>query len=148
MIINFKAPILGKHEDISLTSDDTFSLYMVGKGFVIFLTDNQLYSPIDGVISHIFSTNHVIAIKHESGIQVLIHLGLGSVELKGKGIKSYVELNQRVNQGDLIMSFDYDYLKTHIKSLAIPIAFVQKNSLKINKIIKNEPYLNMILDIE
>jgi len=148
MIINYRAPILGKHEDISLTPDDTFSSYMVGPGFVIFPEDNQLFSPIDGVISHVFSSKHVIAIKHESGIQVLIHLGLGSVELQGKGITSYVELNQRVNQGDLIMSFEYDYFKDHIKSLAIPIVFVQKASLKVNKIIKKEQYLNMILEVE
>lgn len=147
MIINYRAPIKGEHLDVSMTHDDTFSKYMVGKGFVIYPTDNKIYAPIDGMISHIFPTKHAIAIKHVSGINVLIHLGFGTVDLNGKGIILFIEMNQIVKQGDLLLSFDYDYLKRNTKSMDVPVVFMQKENLKIIKIEAGTTYAQMIIDV-
>lgn len=147
MTINYKAPILGEHHDVSMTHDDTFSAYLVGKGFVIYPTDHNLYAPIDGVISHIFPTKHAIAIKHSSGVNVLIHLGFGTVDLKGQGITSYIKVNQEVKQGDLLLSFDFDYLKQNLQSMDIPVVFMQKENLKIISTIEESPRINLILDV-
>jgi glucose-specific phosphotransferase system IIA component len=133
MRVDYLSPILGKHMDVSHAPDDTFQAYMLGVGFVIFPDDNKIYSPTDGVVSLIFPTKHAIAVKHASGIQILIHLGFGTVDLKGEGITLHVELHQQVKQGDLLLSFDFDFLSKHATSLATPVVFLQNKHLTILK---------------
>ncbi len=147
MRINYRAPILGEHLDISKTPDDTFSNYYVGKGFVIFPSDHLIYAPIDGIITHIYPTKHVIVITHDSGINIMIHLGLEAGNLQGTGINHTVKLNQRVTQGDLLMTFDFDYLKTNLKSLVIPIVFVQKNHMEVISSNSKNSVIEMMLEI-
>lgn len=147
MIIDYRAPMKGEHLDISMTHDDTFSQHLVGNGFVIFPIDNKIYAPIDGIISHIFPTKHAIAIKHSSGINVLVHLGFGTVNLKGEGITSYIEMNQKVKQGDLLLSFDFDFLKRNTSSMDIPVVFMQKNMLNIIEVKVETPYIHMLIDV-
>lgn len=147
MIINYRAPIKGEHHDVSMTHDDTFSQYLVGKGFVIYPADHKLYAPIDGKVVHIFPSKHAIVIKHETGINILIHLGFGTVELKGQGINTFVEVDQTVKQGDLLLTFDYDFLSRNVISMDVPVVFMQKDNLKILKIDNNGDFVEMILDI-
>ncbi|MBN2299606.1 MAG: PTS glucose transporter subunit IIA [Acholeplasmataceae bacterium] len=148
MIINYRAPILGEHFDVSKTPDDTFSNYLVGKGFVIFPKDHFIYAPIDGIITHIFPTKHIIVITHDSGINLMIHLGLESGILKGEGINLEVKLNQKVQQGDLVMSFDYDYLKEKLTSLVIPVVFIQKNHLEIIESNFKNSIIELLLNVD
>lgn len=147
MIINYRAPIKGEHHDVSMTHDDTFSQYLVGKGFVIYPTDHQLYAPIDGKVVHIFPSKHAIVIKHETGINVLIHLGFGTVDLKGQGIHTFVEINQRIKQGDLLLTFDYDFLNRTAINMDVPVVFMQKDNLRILEVDENGEFVKMILDV-
>ena len=133
MRVDYLSPIQGKHMDVSHAPDDTFQAYMLGVGFVIFPEDNRIYAPVDGVISMIFLTKHAIAIKHSSGIQVLIHVGFGTSELLGNGFTLHVSLHQMVKQGDLLLTLDVDYLSKHAISLATPVVFVQHKNLAILK---------------
>jgi glucose-specific phosphotransferase system IIA component len=145
MRVDYLSPILGKHMDVSHAPDDTFQAYMLGVGFVIFPDDNKIYSPTDGVVSLIFPTKHAIAVKHASGIQILIHLGFGTVDLKGEGITLHVELHQHVKQGDLLLSFDFDFLSKNALSLATPVVFLQNKHLTILKeeIINQKLYMQL-----
>jgi glucose-specific phosphotransferase system IIA component len=131
MKINYQSPLSGKHLDITYAPDDTFSKGMLGCGFVIFPNDDKIFSPVDGIISLVFPTKHAIAIKHESGINVLIHLGFGTVDLKGEGIELYVKLHDEVKKGDLRMQFDLPFLEKNAMSIATPVVFLQKNELTI-----------------
>jgi len=131
MIIDYVSPVLGKHMDVSHSPDDTFQAYMLGVGFVIFPVDHHIYSPVDGVISLIFKSKHAVAIKHATGVQVLIHLGFGTVDLNGEGITLHVELHKEVKQGDLLLSFDMDFLTKNARSIATPVVFVQQKHMKI-----------------
>jgi PTS system glucose-specific IIC component len=131
MKIDYQSPILGKHLDISYAPDDTFSRGMLGVGFVIFPEDDRIYSPIDGIISLVFPTKHAIAVKHVSGINILIHLGFGTVDLKGEGIHLCVTLHDEVKQGDLLMTFDKPFLEKNAISLATPVVFLQKEHLNV-----------------
>ncbi len=147
MIIDYRAPIKGEHLDVSMAHDDTFSQYLVGNGFVIYPTDNKIFAPIEGIISHIFPTKHAIVIKHNSGINVLIHLGFGTVNLKGENIISFVEINQTVKQGDLLLSFDFEFLKRNTSSMDIPVVFMQKNNLEIIELKAETPYIHMLIAV-
>jgi glucose-specific phosphotransferase system IIA component len=139
MKIDYQSPIIGKHLDISYAPDDTFSRGMLGVGFVIFPEDDHIYSPIDGIISLVFPTKHAIAIKHASGINILIHVGFGTVDLNGEGISLCVKLHDEVKQGDLLVEFDRPFLEKNAISTATPVVFLQKDHLKIiNEDIKDQ----------
>jgi len=131
MRINYQSPLSGKHLDISYAPDDTFSKGMLGCGFVIFPTDDKIYAPIDGIISLVFPTKHAIAIKHDSGINVLIHVGFGTVDLKGEGIELFVKLHDEVKKGDLLIQYDLPFLEKNAMSIATPVVFLQKNHISI-----------------
>ncbi len=148
MKLDYQSPILGAHLDISNTPDETFSSYMAGQGFVVFPIDNQIYSPVDGTITHIFPNKHAFVIKHDSGINLLIHIGLGTGELKGEGVHLLVEQSQQVKQGDHLAHFDFDFLKTHIEALVVLVVFVQKDSLTILNQNHESTYMKMILDVQ
>ncbi|TNF08553.1 MAG: PTS glucose transporter subunit IIA [Bacillota bacterium] len=131
MKIDYQSPIIGKHLDISYAPDDTFSRGMLGVGFVIFPEDDHIFSPIDGIISLVFPTKHAIAIKHVSGINILIHVGFGTVDLKGEGINLCVKLHDEVKQGDLLIQFDRPFLEKNAISTATPVVFLQKEKLEV-----------------
>jgi len=132
MIINYMSPVKGEQFDVSKASDDVFSQGLLGSGFVIHPTDHYVYAPIDGVISMIFPTKHAIAIKNESGIVILIHIGFNTVDLKGNGFTLYAQLNQSVKQGDLILEFDDDYLRKNASSLDTSVVFMQRDLIHVH----------------
>jgi glucose-specific phosphotransferase system IIA component len=147
MKINYRSPICGKHVDVTYAPDDTFSMRLLGCGFVVYPEDDQVYSPIDGIISLVFPTKHAIAVKHDSGINVLIHLGFGTVDLKGEGIHLFVKLHQAVKQGELLMSFDKPFLEKNAISIATPVVFLQKENLTILSETTLKGYAELELDI-
>ena len=147
MKIHFVSPIAGILEDVSRTPDDTFSQGLLGPGFVITPTDDQIYAPCDGKISLLFPTHHAIAIHHASGINILIHIGFGTVDLKGEGFMVHKMLHDDVKQGDLLISFDDDFLRKHAISMAVPVVFLQKENLTILSKKEKNNFVEMELDI-
>ncbi|MDX9691315.1 MAG: PTS glucose transporter subunit IIA [Acholeplasmataceae bacterium] len=148
MKLDYQSPIIGKHLDISYAPDDTFSRGMLGCGFVIFPEDDKIYSPIDGIISLVFPTKHAIAVKHVSGINILIHLGFGTVDLKGEGINIHVKLHDEIKKGDLLVQFDKPFLERNAISTATPVVFLQKEKCTIlNEDVSNQR-IQLELDIE
>jgi glucose-specific phosphotransferase system IIA component len=129
------APITGKLVDITAESDQVFSQKMVGDGIAIEPEDGLVVAPCRGRIVQIFSTNHAIGIETEQGIDVLIHLGLDTVELKGEGFERIAKEGQIVKPGDLLIKMDLEIIKNYGKSTITP--FIITNIDKINKIEKN-----------
>ncbi|MFU8792442.1 MAG: PTS sugar transporter subunit IIA [Acholeplasmataceae bacterium] len=124
----YKHPFEGQCLDVTQTPDEVFSQKLLGPGFVYQPTSGFVIAPIDGMISMVFPTKHAISIKHTSGFEVLIHVGLDSVELKGEGFTHYVTLNQKVSIGDPILSFDLDLIKEKAITYS-PVVFVQMQTL-------------------
>ena len=147
MRISYRSPIYGKHLDVTHAPDDTFSMRLLGCGFVIYPEDNHVYSPIDGLISLVFPTKHAIAVKHQSGINILIHLGFGTVDLNGEGIEIHVKLHQEVKQGELLMSFDKPFLEKNAISIATPVVFLQKETMEIISENHSNQFVELELDI-
>lgn len=127
-----KAPITGVAVKLEEVPDDVFAKKLIGDGIAIEPTDNILYSPVNGEIIQIFPTLHAIGIITKEGVEVLIHLGIDTVELKGEGFTSFIEKGQQVNIGDKLLQIDWDYVKDKASSTMTPIIIT--NMERINKI--------------
>lgn len=104
----FNAPLEGELIPLSEVKDDVFSNKLMGEGFAIIPSKGELYAPIDGTIEMIFETKHSLAMKSEDGTEILFHVGLETVNLKGKYFNPEVSVGKSVKQGDLLLSFDLD----------------------------------------
>jgi glucose-specific phosphotransferase system IIA component len=102
------APISGKVEDIEKVPDPTFADKMLGDGVAIIPNEGIVKSPVDGKVSLIFDTGHAVSITSSKGIEVLIHIGLETVELKGDGFEKFVKNEDQVKKGDVLIKFDLE----------------------------------------
>ncbi|MDQ0177974.1 beta-glucoside-specific PTS transporter subunit IIABC [Bacillus chungangensis] len=125
-----KSPMAGAIVSLSEVPDDTFSQEIMGAGIAIQPKDNSIKSPVNGEIISIFPTKHAICLKSTDGIEILIHLGLDTVELNGKGFNILVEEGQKVEEGDLIGTMDIDYVQKAGYSILTPIIVTNSTSYK------------------
>ena len=103
---NFVAPFDGRIMPIEEVPDPVFSEKAMGDGFAIEMQTGEVYSPVNGEVIALFPTGHAIGIKSEDRNQYLIHLGLNTVNFKGEGFTTLVEVGQKVKQGELISKVD------------------------------------------
>jgi len=132
--INLMMPIEGQVIKIEAVPDPAFSQKMLGDGFAIKPSKGKVYSPVRGKIVQRFPTNHAIGIESTEGLEILIHFGINTVELKGKGFKNHVDVGDVVEAGALLLEVDLDYVKNQGKSLITPIVFTKRNQLKQQRI--------------
>ena len=116
--------------DLSVVPDEVFSSKLMGDGFAINSNDGNIYSPVDGTVEVIFPTKHAIIIKSACGREVLIHLGIETVKLDGKGFDIFVEVGQSVKAGDKLADMDLEYIKNNAKSTISPVIFTNLESDK------------------
>ena len=128
---DFVAPMTGRILDLDDVSDKVFSDRLMGDGFAIELTESEVVSPVDGVVEMTYPSKHAFGIKANSGEEILIHLGMDTVELDGEGFESFVETNDRVKKGQLLCKIDLDYVKDHGKSLVSPVIFTSGEKIKL-----------------
>ncbi|MEK6455672.1 PTS beta-glucoside transporter subunit IIBCA [Caldifermentibacillus hisashii] len=105
------SPLKGELIKLEDVEDETFASGIMGKGVAIKPSEGKLYAPCDGIVSAIFKTGHAIGITTEDDIEVLIHIGIDTVSLKGKYFHSSLEKGQRIKQGDLLVEFDLEKIK-------------------------------------
>ena len=133
-----KSPFSGnviKTEDIP---DKVFAQEMVGKGAAIEPKDGIVKSPIKGKVVQIASKKHALGIESEEGIELLIHLGIDSVELEGEGFKTLVELGDKVKIGDNLLKVNWEQIKDKITSTITPIVITNKEIVKEIKLTDKE----------
>lgn len=111
-IIKVKSPVNGIAIDITTVNDQVFATKMIGDGIAFEPSEGILYSPVDGEIVNVFPTKHAVGIKTREGIEILIHIGIETVNLKGEGFESCVSEKQKVKAGDELMSFDLNLIKS------------------------------------
>ena len=126
------APVSGKTLDITQVPDDVFAQKMVGDGIAVEPDSDLLCAPADAVIDNIHSAHHAITMTTPQGVSILIHIGLETVRLKGKGFDVRVKSGQRVKKGDPLIKFDLDYIRKNAKSSLSVI--VVTNPEKVNDI--------------
>lgn len=104
-------PINGTIKPITSVADPVFAEKTMGDGAAIIPSEGKLYAPASGTIIALFPTGHALGIATDSGTELLIHIGIDTVELNGEGFESHIRTNQKVNKGDLLISFDLNTLK-------------------------------------
>ena len=105
------APVKGECIPISEVADPTFAEEILGKGMAIKPTEGKFYAPADGTISTLFPTGHAIGLTTSEGVELLIHVGIDTVEMKGDGFKSHIKEGQAVKKGDLLLTIDLEKIK-------------------------------------
>lgn len=131
----FIAPMSGKIIALQDVPDKVFSEKMMGDGFAVDPVNGLVCSPCDGEILQIFPTSHAIVLKSPEGLEIIIHIGLDTVKLKGEGFKRLVEVGSQVKAGDLLLEVDIESVRLKAKSMISPIVITnmdQVNNMKIH----------------
>ena len=124
------APLTGKIVSIEEVPDPTFSQKMMGDGIAIEPTEGVVVSPVDGEIVQFFHTKHAIGIQSESGAEILIHVGLETVNMNGEGFEGHVNVGEKVKAGDKLLSFDLDLIKEKAASTVTPIVITNGDAVE------------------
>lgn len=105
------SPIEGEAVSIKEVNDPTFSQEILGKGIAIKPSKGRVVAPVDGEIALIFETKHAISLATEQGVEILIHVGLDTVNLKGEHFTAHVKAGDKVKAGDLLVEFDAEKIR-------------------------------------
>ena len=115
------APLKGEAIPSAEVNDPTFAEEMLGKGMAIKPTEGKVYAPFDGTVAMVFDTKHAVSLVSDKGTEVLIHVGLDTVMLKGEHYTAYVESGQSVKKGDLLLEFDMEAIKAAGYEVVTPV---------------------------
>lgn len=128
---NFQAPITGITKKLSDIEDKGFASGAMGEGFAIEMQDGKVVAPFSGEVMVCFPTGHAYGLKSNDGKEILIHIGMDTVELDGKGFDVKVQAGQKIKQGDVLVNVDIDYVKSQGKSLVTPIVFTDGHKVEL-----------------
>ena len=109
--IEIGSPVKGKAVPISKVRDPTFGEEILGKGVAIQPADGKIYAPADGTIEMLFDTKHAVSMPTTEGVELLVHIGLDTVALKGEHFTAHKENGDAVKKGDLLISVDLEAVK-------------------------------------
>jgi len=128
-------PVEGKVIDITEVQDNMFSDKLMGDGVAVEPYGSEILSPCDGKILLVPKTLHAVAIEAANGVEVLVHIGIDTVELKGRGFTCHVSAGDLVKRGDRLISFDRGYIEGMGKSLITPIVITNEDE-KVSQVRK------------
>lgn len=131
-LLGFISPVEGRIMELSEVEDKAFSQGLMGNGFAVELTSGTVRAPFSGEVTVVFPTGHAIGMKRADGLEVLIHIGMDTVELNGEGFTLKVKQGDHVNTGDILVEVDLDYIKSKGKSLVSPIVFPNGQNICLN----------------
>lgn len=124
------APLKGEAVSSAEVSDLTFKEEMLGKGMAIKPSEGKVYAPFDGTVAMVFDTKHAVSLVSEQGAEVLIHVGLDTVMLKGEHYTAHTESGATVKKGDLLLEFDMEAIKAAGYDLITPIVVCNADDYK------------------
>lgn len=147
---NLKSPLSGKVLPLSDVPDKVFSSGAMGKGLAIDPEKGELIAPADGEITTIFPTGHAVGLTTKDGIEILMHIGMDTVELEGQGFETFVKQGDQVKAGDLLVRFDIEAIKAAGYSVITPIVitntehFADVLELNQEELIASEDFLAIV----
>ncbi len=133
--IKIYSPVKGKVVNLEAVPDSMFSSKMLGDGAAIEIEDNLICAPVDGVIKVLFETKHAFVIETKEGAEILVHIGLDTVELKGKGFQSVANVEDKVKAGDPIVKVDRSLVKSKGFNLITMVLVTNTEKFKDIKIV-------------
>ena len=129
---NVVSPVDGDVVDLVDVPDEVFSAKLAGDGIAIMPRSNTFVAPVSGTISKIFSTNHAFSIRTKDDLEVLVHIGLDTVELNGEGFKRLAKEGDKVSVGKPIISADLAFIESKGKPIITPIVLNHEKELELN----------------
>lgn len=121
----------GVVKDITEAPDQAFAQKLLGDGFVVFPTSGEVVAPFDGKIAMVYPTKHAIGLMSDSGLEVLIHVGLDTVNLEGQGFELLVQVDDKVRRGQKILKVDLEFIKSKEMETATPVIITNLNGQAI-----------------
>lgn len=115
------SPITGTSADLATAPDEAFAGRMMGDGAAVTPEEPVIYAPEDGEVAFVFDTKHAIGFLTDTGVSMLLHIGIDTVKLDGKGFEALVETGQKVRKGDPMLKLDMDYIQENAPSIVSPI---------------------------
>ena len=119
--IEIGSPVKGKAVPLSQVSDPTFGEEILGKGVAVIPEEGKFYAPCDGTIEMLFDTMHAVSMTSADGVELLVHIGLDTVALKGEHFTAHKKSGDAVKKGDLILSVDLDAVKAAGYDVITPV---------------------------
>ncbi|MDD2451212.1 PTS glucose transporter subunit IIA [Sulfurovum sp.] len=142
------APVDGQVVALEEVEDEVFSQGMAGDGVAIKPVSGIFTAPISGQVSKIFETNHAYSIKSDKDLEVMVHIGLDTVALKGEGFERLVQEGERVEAGDPVIKADLAYLEEHAKDTITPVLVMEESDVKtIEKKLKIVKSGDLIMEV-
>lgn len=120
------SPVNGKATKLENVKDEMFAEKMLGDGIAVIPEENELRSPVDGTITMIYETQHAIGITTKKGSDILIHIGIDTVGLKGKPFQTKARVGDQVKQGELLTVVDWDMIRSQHLDVIAPIIVTNK----------------------
>lgn len=141
--VNVYAPLSGEIVNIEDVPDVVFSEKIVGDGVAIRPSGDTIVAPVDGTIGKIFETNHAFSIESDEGVELFVHFGIDTVELKGEGFTRVAQEGQSVKAGDPIIKFDLELLESKAKSVLTPVVISNMDEIsnldkKVGQVVAGE----------
>lgn len=121
--VKLYSPFNGRVETIEHAPDVTFAQKMIGDGFMVMPADGEVLAPCDAEVAFVFPTGHAMGLKTSDGMEFMLHVGVDTVKLEGKGFETFVKDGDKVKRGDKLMNFDLSYMKEHAVSEACMIIY-------------------------
>lgn len=137
--IVISSPVTGKAADLGTAPDEAFAQRMMGDGAVVTPEEAFVYAPEDGEVAFVFDTKHAVGYMTDSGVSLLIHVGIDTVKLNGEGFEVLVENGQKVKKGQPMLKLDLDYLKANAPSLATPVLCTELGDDQRIRLLKEGP---------
>ena len=148
--LSVSAPADGKAADITESADAAFSSEALGKGAVVYPEKGEVYAPISGEVKTLFPTKHAIGIVADNGLEVLLHIGINTVNLQGKYFDAHVKQGDRVEKGDLLVSFEKEAIEKEGYSTEIMTVITNTNdyldviTMKQGQVSKGEEVIRVL----
>ncbi|HBG5343155.1 TPA: PTS glucose transporter subunit IIA [Clostridioides difficile] len=130
------SPIPGTVIPLSQVQDEAFASEVLGKGFAVDPSEGEIFAPFDGKVVAIFPTKHAIGLVSDTGVEILIHVGLNTVELNGKYFDTLVEVDQKVTKGQLLLAFDVEKIQEAGYLTQVPVVVTNTPQYSSIEIIK------------
>ena len=142
-------PAKGKRKLLENVNDEAFAQKMMGDGIAVIPSSGEVFSPVDGEVTMLFPTKHAIGLKSDDGVEVLVHIGIDTVELNGEGFSSYVKQGDKVEVGSPLLSFDLNKVSAQYETdimIIITNTSAYKNIYQTE--IENLSVMDELLDIK
>lgn len=134
--ITLNSPLTGEAKDLSEAPDEAFAGKMMGDGAVVFPTSGDVVAPADGEVSFVFPSKHAVGLTTTDGLELLVHVGIDTVKLDGKGFETFVKDGDKVKKGDKLLSFDLEFIKNNAPSAATPVICTALSSKQKVRLLK------------